>query len=85
IPEVPFNIITFFLTCLAGYLVGGIHVFMGLIGFFTLGATGGSLIVSLVLGYIGKIGVVNFRMEEKVLNILKQTGLVSLLAIFGLR
>ncbi|MDX5631699.1 hypothetical protein [Clostridioides difficile] len=85
IPEVPFNIITFFLTCLAGYLVGGIHVFMGPLGYFTLGATGGSLIVSLVLGYIGKIGVVNFRMEEKVLNILKQIGLVFFLAIVGLR
>ena len=85
VPEVPFNIITFFLTCLAGYLVGGIHVFMGPLGYFTLGATGGSLIVSLVLGYIGKIGVVNFRMEEKVLNILKQIGLVFFLAIVGLR
>lgn len=69
--EVLFNIIIFFLICLVGYLVGGIYVFMGLLGYFILGVIGGLLIVFLVFGYIGKIGVVNFRMEEKVLNILK--------------
>jgi putative transport protein len=85
IPEVPFNILTFFLTTLAGYLFGQIQIYMGPLGYFSLGATGGTLIMALLLGYIGKIGPLNFRMEEKVLIALRQIGLAFFLAIVGLR
>lgn len=85
IPEVPFSIMTFFLTALIGYLFGGIEIYMGPLGYFSLGATGGALIMALLLGYIGKIGPVNFRMEGKILVALRQIGLGFFLAIVGLR
>lgn len=85
IPEVPFSIMTFFLTALIGYLFGGIEVYLGPLGYFSLGATGGALIMALFLGYLGKIGPVNFRMEGKILVALRQIGLGFFLAIVGLR
>ena len=42
------------------------------------------LIGALVLGWIGKIGPLNFRMDTKVLGIVREMGLAFFLAIVGL-
>jgi putative transport protein len=85
IPTTPFSIVSFTLTCAIGYLVGSIGIYMGPLGYFSLGSTGGVLIMSLVLGYIGKIGPFSFRMDPKVLSILRELCLAFFLGIVGLK
>ena len=57
---------------------------MGPLGYVGLESTGGVLIGSLLLGYIGKIGPISFRMDPKVLGLLREMGLAFFLAIVGL-
>lgn len=85
IPTTPFSIISFTLTCAIGYLVGSIQIYMGPLGYFSLGATGGVLIMALVLGYIGKIGPLSFRMDSKSLSMLRELCLAFFLGIVGLK
>ncbi len=85
LPITKFSILSFTIVCLLGYLLGNFKIFMGPLGYFSLGATGGVLIVSLILGYIGKIGSISFRMETQVLTVLREYGLVFFLAIVGLK
>lgn len=85
IPVTNFSIISFVLTCLIGYLVGNIKIYMGPLGFFCLSSTGGVLIMGLVLGYIGKIGPLSFRMDPKVLSVLREFCLAFFLGIVGLK
>jgi len=84
VPTTEFSIISFALVCLAGYLLGSIKIFMGPLGYVSLESTGGVLIGSLALGYIGRIGPVSFRMDPKVLALLRELGLVFFLSIVGL-
>ena len=84
VPTTEFNLISFAIVCLAGYLLGSIKIYMGPLGYVSLESTGGVLIGSLVLGYIGKIGPLSFRMDPKVLSILREFGLSFFLAIVGL-
>ena len=49
-----------------------------------LESTGGVLIGALLLGYIGKIGPLSFRMDAKVLGVIRELGLSFFLAIVGL-
>ncbi len=85
IKEVQFDLIAFTLACFFGYTIGKIKVFLGPLGYFSLGSTGGVLIGSLILGYIGKIGFITFRMNSKVLGVVRQLSLAFFLAIVGLR
>jgi putative transport protein len=84
-PEGKFSIPAFFFVAVIGYFVGGISIPLGPVGDFSLGSTGGVLIMALVIGCIGKIGPLNFRMEEKPLVFLRELGLSFFLAIVGLR
>ncbi len=85
IEEVPFDMIAFSLACFFGYTLGKVQIFLGPLGYFGLGSTGGVLIGSLILGYIGKIGFITFRMDSKVLGVVRQLALAFFLAIVGLR
>lgn len=87
IKEVDFDLIGFIAACLFGYSIGLIVIRFGAIGFkdFSLSATGGALIGSLILGYIGKIGFICFRMNSKVLGVIRQMSLAFFLAIVGLK
>lgn len=84
VPTTPFNLISFSIVCLAGYLIGSVKIFMGPLGYVSLESTGGILIGSLLLGYIGKIGPLSFRMDPNVLAQLREFGLCFFLAIVGL-
>ncbi len=80
------NILAFIFACLLGYFVGSVNIYLGpFIQYFSLGATGGVLITSLVLGHIGKIGFMNFRMNTRVLGAVRELSLSFFLAIVGLR
>jgi putative transport protein len=52
---------------------------------FGLGTTGSVLIVSLLLGSIGKIGPMTFRMDSNVLGVIRKLSLAFFLAVVGLR
>ncbi len=80
-----FHMIPFAITCAVGYLLGSIQIYLGSLGYFSLGATGGILIMGLALGYIGKIGPFSFRMDPKVLSVIREIGLVFFLCIVGLK
>lgn len=87
IPETDFDLLAFITACLFGYFIGMINInlkFIGL-GYFSLGSTGGALIGALALGYFGKLGILNFRMNSKILGIIRQIALAFFLAIVGLR
>lgn len=84
VPTTEFSIISFALVCFVGYLIGSIKIYMGPLGYVSLESTGGVLIGALLLGYIGKIGPVSFRMDPKVLGIVRELGLAFFLAIVGL-
>ena len=84
IPITDFSIIAFAIVCFAGYLLGSIKIYMGPLGYVSLESTGGVLIGSLILGYIGKIGPLSFRMDPKTLGVIRELGLAFFLAIVGL-
>lgn len=85
IPEVSFDLLAFGFACLFGYTIGLININLGPLGYFSLESTGGVLIGSLILGYIGKIGFMNFRMDSKILGVVREVALVFFLGIVGLR
>lgn len=85
IETVKFDLLAFIVSCLFGYTIGEITIPMGPLGDFSLGATGGVLIGSLLLGYIGKIGRLNFRMDNHILSVIRQLSLAFFLAIVGLK
>lgn len=87
IPEVKFDLIAFAVVCVFGYTLGMFEFdlsFLGL-GGFSLGSTGGVLIGALLLGHLGKIGPLCFRMDEKILGSIRDISLGFFLAIVGLR
>lgn len=86
IKEVSFDLTAFAVACFFGYSLGKIKIYLGpILGDFSLGSTGGVLIGSLILGYIGKIGNLHFRMNNKILGVVRQVSLAFFLAIVGLR
>ena len=85
IKETSFDIVAYSLTCLIGYILGTIKIYLGPMGYFSLGSTGGVLTSSLILGHIGKICIFNFRMDSTILGFIRQLTLAFLLAIVGLR
>jgi putative transport protein len=88
IEETDFDLIALCVAMLFGYTIGKFGIDLNFIGInqtFSLGSTGGVLVGSLILGYVGKIGPVNFRMNSKILGIVRQLSLAFFLAIVGLR
>ncbi|KAI0988579.1 hypothetical protein GJ496_003245 [Pomphorhynchus laevis] len=82
----PFDLVAFGIVCVAGYLIGLIKIYLGsTLGWFSLSATGGVLISALILGYIGKIGWLSFRMDKKTLAEVRDIGLAMFLGVVGLR
>jgi putative transport protein len=81
-----FNLIAFILVCLAGYLLGSIRVHLGkLIGWFSISATGGVLILALAAGYIGSRSRLPLVMDGPVACALRELNLSCFLAVTGLR
>jgi putative transport protein len=75
-------------------LIGGVllGVLLGMVSFslpggsaFSLGMSGGPLLVALILGYFGKFGKITGRFPPAALNILRDLGLVFFLAQAGIK
>ncbi|MBQ3437207.1 MAG: hypothetical protein IJG31_01640, partial [Fusobacterium sp.] len=81
--EVKMDYIGFSLAAFTGYFLGGIEINLGPLGYFSLGSIGGAMIASLVLGTIGKIGPINFRMDNVVLGRMRTYFLSIFLAAIG--
>ncbi|AYZ74001.1 hypothetical protein EGX98_08155 [Fusobacterium necrophorum] len=84
IPEVKMDFVGFSIAAFLGYLLGSIKIAMGPLGEFSLGSIGGAIIVSLILGFIGKIGTIHFRMDSIVLGKMRTYFLSVFLAGTGL-
>ena len=70
-----FGIAPFALAAVLGLLLGGVKIAK----FFSLGTTGGTLIVSLVIGYIAHVGPINLTPKESTLKVFRETGLMLFL------
>jgi putative transport protein len=82
---VRFDLTAFIVTCFLGYTIGRLKFNLGPLGYVALGSTGGVLLTSLILGHIGKIGILRFRMDNKILGVIREISLAFFLAIIGLR
>jgi len=82
---VRFDLTAFIIACFLGYTFGRLKFNLGPLGYVGFGSTGGVLLASLILGHIGKIGILNFRMDNKILGVIREISLAFFLAIVGLR
>lgn len=83
--EVYFDLCAFVLVCIIGYGLGVLKLSIRSLGEISLGSTGGVLIAALILGHIGKIGPFCFRMNSKVLSVLRKITLAYFFAIVGIK
>jgi len=81
-----FDCIGFAIVCLLGYILGTLKVDMTFLGLqpISLGATGGVLMIALLLGALGKTRTITFRMSPLILTQLREWSLVLFLATIGL-
>jgi len=80
-----FDLTAFIVACFLGYTFGRLKFNLGPLGYVGFGSTGGVLLASLILGHIGKIGILHFRMDNKILGVIREISLAFFLAIIGLR
>lgn len=85
VPSIPFSLLAFAFCVTVGIMVGRIGIPLPYIGRFSLGTTGGALVVSLVFGAMGRIGPLNMRMEKGVLTALRSFSLAYFFATVGLQ
>jgi len=82
--ETEFSFVSLALGLVLGGLIGLIPIPVPMIGSVKLGAAGGPLVVSLVLGYFGRLGPFNWRLPLVANIILRNLGLTLFLAGVGL-
>lgn len=80
-----FDMAAYFATLLLGCILGQIKIPLPFIGEIGLGSTGGVLIMALLLSAKGSLFGLSFRMDEKLLNVIKDIGVAFVLAVTGLR
>lgn len=73
-----FGLSAFSLAIILGLVLGSINIPLGS-GSFNLGTTGGPLIVGLLFGHFGHIGGLSLKVDEKLLSIFQELGLVLFL------
>jgi putative transport protein len=82
--EAEFSFISLAVGMVLGGLIGLVPIPVPGIGSVTLGIVGGPLVVSLILGYFGRLGPFNWRMPLVANIILRNFGLTIFLAVVGL-
>jgi len=84
----PMGLCAFALAIVVGLVVGGIKIPLtsqGLAGTtFSLGSTGGTLITALVFGHFGHFGPIQMMPSKKVLEVLRELGLMLFLMGAGI-
>lgn len=74
----------FALTVMVGLLLGSITIPLPGGSSFSLGATGGPLIIGLIFGHFGHIGKLDLKVKEHLLSIFQEFGLVLFLIGAGI-
>lgn len=72
----PLGFFTLAAAIACGILLGGITIPLPGIGSFSLGNSGGPLLVGLLLGHLGHIGPVDMRVEARIVEPVKELGLI---------
>ena len=67
---------TLALAIACGMLLGGVTIPLPGIGSFSLGNSGGPLLVGLLLGHLGRIGPLDLRVDPKMVGPTKELGLI---------
>ncbi|MCG8453284.1 MAG: hypothetical protein MI717_08900 [Spirochaetales bacterium] len=80
-----FRPLEFFLVIVLGTLLGALQIPLGPLGHLGLGVTGGILTIGLLLGFVGKLGPLNFQMSTAALSTIRELGVVLFLSVVGLR
>ncbi len=75
----PFGLVPLALTVVLGLVLGAIKIPLFAGSNFSLGTTGGVLIMGLVLGHFGKIGKMSLQVPESTLKLLREFGLMLFL------
>lgn len=75
----PFGLVPIALTVVTGLILGAIKIPLFGGSSFSLGTTGGVLIMGLVLGHFGKIGNFSLKVPEGTLKLLREFGLMLFL------
>ncbi len=75
----PFGLVPVALTVILGLILGAIKIPLFAGSKFSLGTTGGVLIMGLVLGHFGKIGKMSLQVPESTLKLLREFGLMLFL------
>ena len=82
--ETEFSFVSLSLGLVIGALIGLIPIPVPVIGSVKLGSAGGPLVMSLILGYIGRLGPFNWRMPVVANIVLRNLGLTVFLAGVGM-
>lgn len=77
------GLMPFALAVVLGMLLGSLTITLPGGGTFSLGSTGGPLIVALLIGHIGHVGSVDLRPEPKLLGPVKELGMMLFFAGAG--
>lgn len=70
------GLFTLSLSILLGALLGCVNIHFPIVGSFSLGTTGGVLLVTLLLGHLGHWGPVSFGVDPSVIAPVKELGLL---------
>lgn len=79
-----FGLGSFALVIMAGLLLGAVNIPLGGGNSFNLGTTGGPLIMGLLFGHFGRIGKLSLKVNEHMLSIFQELGLVLFLIGAGI-
>lgn len=79
-----FGLGSFALVIMIGLLLGAVNIPLGGGNSFNLGTTGGPLIMGLVFGHFGRIGKLSLKVNEHMLSIFQELGLVLFLIGAGI-
>lgn len=78
-----FGLGAFALTVVTGLILGCINIPLGNNQSFNLGTTGGPLIMGLIFGHFGRIGKLSLKVDEHVVSIFQELGLILFLVGAG--
>ncbi|MBE5906228.1 MAG: permease [Lachnospiraceae bacterium] len=71
------------LTIMVGIILGGINIPLGQGQAFSLGTTGGPLIIGLIFGHFGHLGKLSMQVKKEVLSLCQELGLILFLTGAG--
>lgn len=83
-PSAPFTLISFVICIIGGIVLGSLRIPIPWVGEFSLGSTGGALLLALFLGARGRIGPFPMGLDVKVLSALRLVSLAYFLAVMGI-